>query len=56
MRNQFEAFLVGAQRHGPQGLVERIAQIEIDRVQGQLARLDLGEIQNVVDERQERIR
>src|SRR5208337_3138724 len=47
--NQLELFLVGAQGQGAQGLVEYAAQREFGALELQLAGLDLGEIEQIVD-------
>ena len=53
--DQLDPFLVRARRHGPQDLAERFVQIELDRIEIDLAGLDLGEIEDVVDQREQRV-
>ena len=40
---------------GPDRVVQTLAQIELDGVDGQLAGFDFGEVENVVDDPQERV-
>ena len=53
--NQFEILFVGAKRPLCGALLDAVAQVEL-HVHVELARFDLGEIQNVVDDGQQRIR
>ena len=46
---------MGPQRHHGGEVVEQGAQIEVQRLQVELARLDLGEVQDVVYEREQRL-
>jgi hypothetical protein len=50
---QCEALLVRPQRHGVRGVADRIARIEVDRVELEFTCLDPGEVQNVTDDRQQ---
>ena len=53
---QLDALLMGARGEGAHRLVQGVAQVEVHPLQVQLARLDLGEVQDVVDQRQQRVR
>jgi hypothetical protein len=46
---------VGADGHGLQGVAQTIAQQEIDGIELELARLDLREIENVIDDGEESV-
>ena len=48
-------FLPGLEAHGLHGLFHEPAQIEVLLVQFQLASLDLGEVEDVIDQGQERL-
>ena len=48
--DQFQPLLVGAHGQGAQGVADRRPQREVGRVQLQLAGLDLGEVEQVVDD------
>ena len=52
---ELEAAVVGAHRERPQRVDQGVAQVEVDGVQLELARLDLGEVEDVVDHRQQRV-
>ena len=52
---QLQPFLVGAQGQRVHGVVEGVAEVEVDRVQVELAGLDLGEVEDVVDHGQQAI-
>ena len=52
--DQFEALLVRPQCQRVRRVADGIARVEVDRVQLQFARLDLGEVQDVVDDGQQR--
>ena len=56
LAGELDAFLRRPQRKRPNGFFHQPGQIEFDGVHFQLARFDLGEIQNVVDDRQQRVR
>ena len=53
--DQFEALLVRPQRHRVRRVADGIAGVEVDRVELELARLHPGEVQDVVDDGQQRI-
>ena len=46
---------MGPQRQRVHRVADGIAQVEVDRVELELARLDLGEVEDVVDDGQQRI-
>ena len=46
-------FSAARDRQRLHGVADAFAQVEIDRLQGQLARLDLGEIEDVVEQPQQ---
>ena len=52
---QLQALLVGARGQGAQGVADRRPQGEVSRLQLQLARLDLGEVEQVVDQAQQAV-
>ena len=52
---QLEALLVRARRQQPDRLLHGLAQVERHPLERQLPRLDLREVENVVDERQQRL-
>ena len=52
--DQFQAFLLGFDREQLGRILQRRRQVEIHNLQLQFARLDLGEIQDVIDQRQQR--
>ena len=47
---------MGPQGHGAGGLFENVPQVELDRIEFHLAGLDLGEVEDVVDHGEQRIR
>ena len=51
--NQLQPLLVGPHGQGPQGVAQSRPQGEVGRVQLQLAGLDLGEVEQVVDDAQQ---
>jgi hypothetical protein len=51
---QFEALAVGLRGEQVHGVVDDFAQIEVDDVEVELAGLDLGEVEDVVDDDEER--
>src|SRR5205085_12533019 len=53
---QLQALFVRAQGEGLHRIAEAVAEREGDVVQIELARFDLGEVENVVDDIEERIR
>jgi len=53
---QLEALLMGARRQRAHGLVQGVAQVEVDRLDVELAGLDLGEVQDVIDQCLQRVR
>src|SRR5271157_1834760 len=55
LANHLEVLLMGAQRDAPDGFVESVPQIEFDGVEFDPAGLDLGEIEDVVDDGEQRI-
>ena len=55
IHDQFEALLVRPQRHRVRRVSDGIAGVEVDRVELELARLHPGEVQDVVDDGQQRI-
>ena len=55
LAGQFQPLLVRPQGQRLQGVAQGVAQVEGDCVQLQLARLDLGEVEDVVDDRQQRL-
>ena len=55
MAGQFQALLLRPQGQRVQRVAQRVAQVEVDLIQVQLAGLDLGEIEDVVDDRQQRV-
>ena len=55
IHDQFEALLVSPQRHGVRRVSDGIAGVEVDRVELEFARLHPGEVQDVVDDGQQRI-
>ena len=52
---ELQALFMGARREQIGDFLHQIAQIEVDHLDGQLTRLDLGEVENVVDDGQERV-
>ena len=50
---EFQPFLVGAHGERGHGVVEGVAEVEIDEIQVELAGLDLGEVEDVVDHGQQ---
>ena len=54
MVDQFQRLLVGGGREGFQGIADGFAQVEFDRFQLQLARFHFGEVEDVVDQAQQR--
>jgi len=50
---QLEPLLVGANRHHLERLVEDLAELEVDALEHQMARLHFGQVQDVVDQVQE---
>ena len=52
---ELEALLVSPQRHRVRRVADGIARVEVDRVELELARLDPGEVQDVVDDGQQRV-
>ena len=48
--DEFEPLVVGAQGDGGGEVVEHGTQVEIEHFQVELARFDLGEVENVVDQ------
>ncbi len=53
MAGQFEAFFIGAHRQDLDGFFHEVIQVEVDGFQLKVARFDFGQIQDVVDKRQE---
>ena len=56
VHHQLELPLVRQHRDAAHGLLDDLARIELHRIERQLARLDLREVEHVVDHRQQRIR
>ncbi len=50
---ELQPFLVGAQGERGHGVVQGIAEVEVDEIQVELAGLDLGEVEDVVDHGQQ---
>ena len=55
MAGQFEVLAVGADGQRVERISQTVAEFEVDRIQLQLARLDLREIENVVQQCQQRL-
>ena len=55
VHDQFEALLVSPQRHRVRHVADGIAGIEVDRIEVEFARLHPGEVEDVVDDGQQRI-
>jgi hypothetical protein len=55
IHDQFEALLVRSERHGVRGVSDGVVGVEVDRVEVELSCLQPGEVQDVVDDRQQRI-
>ena len=53
---EFEIFEVGSQRQSLENVAEVLLEFEVNHFQFELARFDFGEIQDVVDQRQKRVR
>ena len=53
--DQFEALLVSPPRHRGRGISDRIADIEVDWIELELPGFHPGEVQDVVDDRQQGI-
>ena len=49
--SQFQSLAVRPNGQSVGGIIEVVAQVEVDRVQVQLAGLDLGRVENIVDHR-----
>ena len=49
---QFELLLMSPLGENPERVLESVAQVELDAIEIELARLDLGEIKDVIDQRQ----
>ena len=47
---QLQPFVVGLERHGRGKVVQQTLQVEVQGLQVELARLDLGKVENVVDQ------
>ena len=56
VKNELQAFLLRLHRKCLDDFTQTLPQIEAQMIQFHLARFDLGKIQNVVEQRQERIR
>ena len=52
-QRQLQPLLVRADGHDLESLVENLAEIELEALEGQVARLHLGKVQDVVDQIQE---
>ncbi len=50
-----QAFLARRHRHQPHRILNPLAHVERNHVQVELARFNLGEVQNIVDHGQERV-
>jgi hypothetical protein len=50
---ELEPFLAGPEAEGLHRVVQRVAQAEFDRFEVQLARLDLGEVEDVIEQGQQ---
>ena len=50
---QFQALAVGAHRQRPHRVAQVLVEVEVDAIQHDLARLDLGEVEDVVDQTQQ---
>ena len=53
MQGQFEAFLMGSKGKRLQRIPEGVAQVKVDWIDVQPPGLDLGKVQNVIDDGQE---
>ena len=53
---ELECFLICANREGPQGFVDDIGKNEGDRLEAQPSRFDLGEVEDVVENLEQRSR
>src|SRR5579863_5806003 len=53
---ELEALLVGANTHHAHGAVQTLPQIEVNDLHVELPSLDLGEVEDVIDQREQRIR
>jgi hypothetical protein len=53
MAGELEPFLAGPEAEGLHRVVQRVAQAELDRFEVQLARLDLGEVEDVIEQGQQ---
>jgi hypothetical protein len=53
--DQLDALDRGLQRHGGDGFVDHVAQIEVDALELQAVGLDLRQVEHVVDQRQQRL-
>src|SRR5208283_1545081 len=50
VRGQLEALLVGANRQGLERVPQVVAQVEVNRIQFEFSSLDLGEVEDIVDQ------
>ena len=55
VEGELEALFVGAQRQRLHRIADAVVEIERDRLEPQLARFDLGEVENVVDDAEQRV-
>ncbi len=53
MVGELQPFLVGTQGERGHGVVQRIAEVEVDQIQVEFTGLDLGEVEDVVDHGQQ---
>src|SRR5579863_5107386 len=56
MAGQLQALLLRPEREQPHRILQRLAQVEFDVFQIELPFLNLGEVQNVIDKREQGIR
>ena len=54
--DQFQALGLGAFGQDFDGALDRLADVEVEHLERELARLDLGEVEDVVDDGQQRVR
>ncbi len=53
VHRQAQALLVGAAAHQPHGVLDHVVQVQHLEAHGHLAGLDLGHVEDVVDDRQQ---
>ena len=54
MTGEFQAFTLGRSGKEFHGVIDRVLKIEIELFQLEFAGFDFGEVENVIDDRQER--